>query len=112
MWQVCGFWHCCSTSETDFLKSYVRKQLFLNFNDIKEMMVLQLQFCSQKQTDITRGQIRQVRMVGDHSHALNSQKLLHTAMCTGTLTVKQAVLIPPLLEMFSVNVLPHCKTSW
>jgi hypothetical protein len=32
-------------------------------------------------------------------------------MCTGALIVKYAVLVPPLFEMFSVHVLPHCKTS-
>jgi len=41
------------------------------------MVILQLQFHSQKNEDITSGQNRQVRRVRDHNHVFHSQKLLH-----------------------------------
>jgi len=41
------------------------------------MMVLQLQFHSQKNDDITSVQNRQVRRLRDHNHVSHSQKLLH-----------------------------------
>jgi hypothetical protein len=41
------------------------------------MMVLQLQFHSQKNENITIVQNRQVRRVRDHNHVFHSQKLLH-----------------------------------
>lgn len=50
--------------------------MFLNFRDIMETVPSYLWFHSQKQK-VTRGQIRWLRRVGDHSCVFSGQKFLH-----------------------------------
>lgn len=64
---------------------------------------------SWKEEEITKGQIRPVRRVGKHSHALSSQKLLQwqTRVCLYIDMVSRPVLVLPLLWIFLVNLHPQ-----
>jgi hypothetical protein len=83
------------------------QHLFLTFIDILETTSFWLQFHSQKQEEMARGQIRQVRRVGDHRHVFSGQKSLHrqSSVHQHIVIVKQPVLVLPSFWTFLADLL-------
>lgn len=56
------------TAGTGFLTSRFKQHLFLNFGEILKSEISYLWLNSQKQEEITTGQVRRTRILEDHNH--------------------------------------------
>lgn len=99
------------------LWNYIKdsQELFLNFRNILETTPSQLQFHSQKHGEITWGQIRHVKRVGENSHVISRKK--NSPACqqaTEAQTSQRSITCPSLplefADMFHTRG-PFCQQS-